>query len=97
MLCFQSGWSPLLEACANGHLEVASVLLEHHARIDVFDETGKTALHLAAANGHLQLTALLLRYKAFVNRFVQKLVDQNNRVRQVHVSLCLMLGLCLCA
>jgi ankyrin repeat protein len=39
----------------------------HHARIDVFDDNGRTSLHLAAANGHLELTKLLLQYKAFVN------------------------------
>ncbi|KHN74170.1 Ankyrin-2 [Toxocara canis] len=63
----KSGWSPLLEACARGHSGVARILLKHHARIDVFDESGRTALHLAAANGHLQLTHLLLQHKAFVN------------------------------
>lgn len=67
----QNGWSPLMEACALGHLGVARVLLQHHARVDVFDENGRTALHLAAANGHLELTQLLLKNKAFVNRFGQ--------------------------
>ncbi|CAJ0580832.1 unnamed protein product, partial [Mesorhabditis spiculigera] len=63
----KNGWSPLLEACARGHVGVAQILLQHHARIDVFDENGRTALHLAAANGHLQLCHLLLQHKAFVN------------------------------
>lgn len=58
-----------MEACARGHSGVARILLKHHARIDVFDESGRTALHLAAANGHLQLTHLLLQHKAFVNRY----------------------------
>ncbi|CEF67649.1 No mechanoreceptor potential C [Strongyloides ratti] len=63
----KSGWAPLLEACARGHLGVAQILLKHHARIDVFDELGRTCLHLAAMNGHVQLTHMLLRNKAFVN------------------------------
>ncbi|KAI1722541.1 ankyrin repeats (3 copies) domain-containing protein [Ditylenchus destructor] len=63
----KGGWSPLLEACARGHVGVAQILLLHHARIDVFDDSGRTALHLAAANGHVQLTQLLLQNKAFVN------------------------------
>lgn len=63
----KNGWSPLLEACAQGHVGVSKILLLHHARIDVFDDTGRTALHLSAANGHLELTKLLLQYKAFVN------------------------------
>uniref|UniRef100_A0A0K0F903 ANK_REP_REGION domain-containing protein n=1 Tax=Strongyloides venezuelensis TaxID=75913 RepID=A0A0K0F903_STRVS len=63
----KNGWAPLLEACARGHLGVAQILLKHHARIDVFDEMGRTCLHLAAMNGHVQLTHMLLRNKAFVN------------------------------
>ncbi|PIC53240.1 hypothetical protein B9Z55_003026 [Caenorhabditis nigoni] len=63
----KNGWSPLLEACARGHLPVAQTLLKHHARIDVFDEMGRTALHLAAFNGHLSIVHLLLQHKAFVN------------------------------
>lgn len=64
----QNGWSPLLEACSRGHTGVAQILLQHHARIDVFDDNGRTALHLAALNGHLQIVHLLLQHKAFVNR-----------------------------
>ncbi|VDM80057.1 unnamed protein product, partial [Strongylus vulgaris] len=63
-----NGWSPLLEACARGHTGVAQLLLQHHARIDVFDENGRTALHLAALNGHLAIVHILLQHKAFVNR-----------------------------
>ncbi|KAK6031322.1 ankyrin repeat protein, partial [Ostertagia ostertagi] len=64
----KNGWSPLLEACSRGHTGVAQILLQHHARIDVFDDNGRTALHLAALNGHLQIVHLLLQHKAFVNR-----------------------------
>lgn len=46
----------------------------HHARIDVFDDNGRTALHLAAANGHVELTKLLLQYKAFVNRLLNNYI-----------------------
>ncbi|PAV85627.1 hypothetical protein WR25_08242 isoform C [Diploscapter pachys] len=63
----KNGWSPLLEACSRGHTEVAKILLQHHARIDVFDDQGRTALHLAALNGHLPIVHLLLQHKAFVN------------------------------
>lgn len=34
----QSGWSPLLEASDKGHLGVVKLLLQHHARVDVFDD-----------------------------------------------------------
>ncbi|KHJ99071.1 ankyrin repeat protein [Oesophagostomum dentatum] len=66
----KNGWSPLLEACSRGHIGVAQLLLQHHARVDVFDDNGRTALHLAALNGHLQIVHLLLQHKAFVNRWL---------------------------
>ncbi|EPB74712.1 ankyrin repeat protein [Ancylostoma ceylanicum] len=71
----KNGWSPLLEACSRGHTGVAQILLQHHARIDVFDDNGRTALHLAALNGHLQIVHLLLQHKAFVNRYVLLLIS----------------------
>uniref|UniRef100_A0A8D0GQK8 Ion transport domain-containing protein n=1 Tax=Sphenodon punctatus TaxID=8508 RepID=A0A8D0GQK8_SPHPU len=63
----KNGWSPLLVAAERGHTEVVKILLQNHARVDVFDEHGKAALHLAAENGHDQIVALLLWHKAFVN------------------------------
>ncbi|KAF1769981.1 hypothetical protein GCK72_001798 [Caenorhabditis remanei] len=87
----KNGWSPLLEACARGHLGVANILLKHHARIDVFDEMGRTALHLAAFNGHLSIVHLLLQHKAFVNSKSKTgeaplhLAAQNGHVKVVNV------------
>jgi ankyrin repeat protein len=46
------GWSPLLIACHKGHTEVVRTLLENHARVDVFDNEGRSALHLAGENGY---------------------------------------------
>ncbi|XP_055354548.1 serine/threonine-protein phosphatase 6 regulatory ankyrin repeat subunit B-like isoform X2 [Paramacrobiotus metropolitanus] len=63
----KTGWSPLLTAAEGGHLPVVKLLLKNHARVDVFDELGKSALHIAAENGHVSLVDLLLRSKAFVN------------------------------
>ncbi|KYO45257.1 transient receptor potential cation channel, subfamily N, member 1 isoform A [Alligator mississippiensis] len=63
----KNGWSPLLVAAEQGHTAIARILLQTHARVDVFDEQGKAALHLAAENGHDQIADLLLWYKAFVN------------------------------
>ncbi len=37
-LSLQNGWSPLLVASEHGHLDVLKILLQHHARVDVFDE-----------------------------------------------------------
>ncbi|KAF6037452.1 hypothetical protein EB796_004243 [Bugula neritina] len=63
----RNGWSPLLVASKEGHLKVVEVLLQHHARVDVFDEHGKAALHLAAECGNLEVANMLLLHKAFVN------------------------------
>nr|XP_033785571.1 serine/threonine-protein phosphatase 6 regulatory ankyrin repeat subunit A-like [Geotrypetes seraphini] len=63
----KNGWSPLLVAAERGHTEIVKILLQNHARIDVFDEQGKAALHLAAENGRDQIVDVLLWHKAFVN------------------------------
>ncbi|XP_030045854.1 serine/threonine-protein phosphatase 6 regulatory ankyrin repeat subunit B-like [Microcaecilia unicolor] len=63
----KNGWSPLLVAAERGHTETVKILLQNHARVDVFDEQGKAALHLAAENGHDQIVDVLLWHKAFVN------------------------------
>ncbi|XP_069948336.1 serine/threonine-protein phosphatase 6 regulatory ankyrin repeat subunit B-like [Cherax quadricarinatus] len=61
------GWSPLLNAAENGHEGIVSTLLDHHARVDVFDSEGKAALHLAAERGYKLVCDALLTHKAFVN------------------------------
>lgn len=61
------GWTPLLIACYRGHMELISTLLANHARVDVFDTEGRSALHLAAEHGFLQVCDSLLTNKAFIN------------------------------
>ncbi|XP_043922219.1 serine/threonine-protein phosphatase 6 regulatory ankyrin repeat subunit A-like [Protopterus annectens] len=63
----KNGWSPLLVAAEQGHTEIIKLLLQNHARVDVFDEHDKAALHLAAENGHDQIADILLWHKAFVS------------------------------
>ncbi|XP_074641301.1 uncharacterized protein LOC141899048 [Tubulanus polymorphus] len=63
----KNGWSPLLVASEQGHLEIVKILLRNHARVDVFDEHGKAALHLCAESGHEEVADVLLWHKAFVN------------------------------
>lgn len=38
----KNGWSPLLVASNKGHLEIVRILLQTHARVDVFDEVCTT-------------------------------------------------------
>lgn len=61
------GWTPLLIACHKGHMELVTTLLGNHARVDVFDTEGRSALHLAAERGYLQVCDALLSNKAFIN------------------------------
>ncbi|XP_047530472.1 serine/threonine-protein phosphatase 6 regulatory ankyrin repeat subunit B [Vanessa atalanta] len=61
------GWTPLLIACNRGHMELVNTLLTNHARVDVFDIEGRSALHLAAEHGYLQVCDALLTNKAFIN------------------------------
>lgn len=61
------GWTPLLIACNRGHMELVSNLLANHARVDVFDNESRSALHLAAERGFLQVCDALLTNKAFIN------------------------------
>ncbi|CAM9571834.1 unnamed protein product [Lampetra fluviatilis] len=63
----KNGWTPLMVAVEEGRLEVVNLLLENHARVDVFDEHGKAALHLAAESGRAGVAGELLRRGAFAN------------------------------
>ncbi|XP_055644880.1 serine/threonine-protein phosphatase 6 regulatory ankyrin repeat subunit B isoform X8 [Toxorhynchites rutilus septentrionalis] len=61
------GWTPLLIACNRGHMDLVNTLLSNHARVDVFDNEGRSALHLAAEHGYLQVCDALITNKAFIN------------------------------
>ena len=61
------GWAPLLAAASRGHNEVVNILLKYNARVDVFDNEGRSPLHLAAEYGSMEVCQLLLEKNAFVN------------------------------
>jgi ankyrin repeat protein len=52
--------SPLLAACANGHTNIARLLLENWAEMDTPDRRGRTPLIAASFNGHIEIVNLLL-------------------------------------
>ncbi|XP_050310455.1 serine/threonine-protein phosphatase 6 regulatory ankyrin repeat subunit A isoform X3 [Anthonomus grandis grandis] len=62
-----NGWTPLLIASHQGHIDLVNNLLANHARVDVFDQEGRSALHLAAERGYLHVCDSLLTNKAFIN------------------------------
>lgn len=75
-----SGWSPLLVASEQGHLEVLRILLQNNARVDVFDEVhilliifsstcfthGKAILKTSGSFNNITST-LLLQTKLILN------------------------------
>lgn len=65
----EDGWTPLHLAAANGHRELAEVLLTERAEVNAKDNNGSTPLHQAAAavGNHADLVGLLLSHGADVN------------------------------
>ncbi len=59
--------TPLHEAAAMGHLEVARLLLERGADVNAKNKHGFTPLHFAAGIGHTDVAKLLLEHGADVN------------------------------
>lgn len=56
--------TPLYTAVARGNLEVATMLLEHGAKVDVTDGRNETPLMCAVRKHNQEMVDLLLRYKA---------------------------------
>ncbi|KAF7978596.1 hypothetical protein HWV62_45320 [Athelia sp. TMB] len=63
----QASTRPLLKASEEGHIEIARLLLENEADVDVEGGRYGTALQAACAEGHLELAVLLLDKGANVN------------------------------
>ena len=57
-----SGDTPLMEACAHGHVDIVEYLLDQRCNGDCTNNTGMTALHYAAIRGCLDLADVLFRY-----------------------------------
>lgn len=54
-------------AASNGHLELVKIFLDVNARVDVFDQEARSALHLAAESGNADICEMLLAKNAYVN------------------------------
>ncbi|XP_020499839.2 protein TANC1 isoform X2 [Labrus bergylta] len=68
--------------CHLGHLEIASLLLEYGASVDVVSENGMSPLCFSAAAGHLSLVMLLCKRGAMVDH-----VDKSGQCALVHAAL----------
>lgn len=61
------GCTPILSACAHGHMKVAVMLAEKGANINAKDKNMRTALHYACAFGRLDVATLLTEKDADLN------------------------------
>uniref|UniRef100_A0A3B3VJG9 Tetratricopeptide repeat, ankyrin repeat and coiled-coil containing 1 n=1 Tax=Poecilia latipinna TaxID=48699 RepID=A0A3B3VJG9_9TELE len=68
--------------CHLGHHEIASLLLEFGASVDVVSENGMSPLSFSAAGGHLGLVMLLCKRGAKVDH-----VDKSGQCALVHAAL----------
>ncbi len=58
--------TPLHQAASGGYLEIAGLLVDHGAKVNLLDRHDQTPLHLAAQNGHAEMVKYLGR-KALLN------------------------------
>ncbi|MDF2432372.1 MAG: uncharacterized protein JWP44_2003 [Mucilaginibacter sp.] len=58
---------PLHSASAGNYTQIARMLIENNAQVNVKQQAGATALHSAAQNGNIDLLILLLEHGADVN------------------------------
>ena len=66
---FASGWlTPLMLAAREGDVELARILVDAGAEIDVAAGDGKTALALAIFNGNYEVASFLVSHEADVNK-----------------------------
>ncbi|CAI8029606.1 Protein VAPYRIN [Geodia barretti] len=55
-----NGWTPLMRASFDGHVEIVRLLIEAKAQLNIQEkEDGATALHLAAQEGKADVVRLL--------------------------------------
>jgi ankyrin repeat protein len=54
----------LHEACMSNHFEIATILIEHGANIESFDEGGWTPLHCAVHHAGVECASVLMDYGA---------------------------------
>ena len=71
--CNNSGTTPLMVTCYNGHMNVATYLVEHGANIHLQNNNGDTCLHWAAERGHVEVVSKLLGLGAKENQNYKRL------------------------
>ncbi|MDD5598376.1 MAG: ankyrin repeat domain-containing protein [Victivallaceae bacterium] len=63
---FETGSTPLMQACKTNNITAADLLLKHGAKVDLQEDKGEkfTALHYAVNSKNTELVKLLLAHKA---------------------------------
>ena len=61
------GWTPLLLALRDVHLEIAAILMKHGASVKSTNKDGVTPLHLAIQLGSMELSKAILERNANIN------------------------------
>lgn len=91
--CNAEGFTPLMIACAGGHIDVAKLLITSAAEVNACPcRLGLTALSLAAAQGNWVLSELLLKQTADVNASCKSSNFPLGRVSAMgHAELCRLL------
>ena len=62
-----NGWSPLMAASENGHINIIDVLVKAHCDPNLCAKDGMTALYLACQNRHSDIVSSLLEFGADPN------------------------------
>jgi ankyrin repeat protein len=60
------GWTALMRASWNGHLEIVKILIENSAKLDIQDKYGRTALYYQLNN--IQGIKIFLQSKQYSNK-----------------------------
>jgi ankyrin repeat protein len=71
---YKNGYAPLHFATEKDHAEVAKILLDRGAIVDVTEEEGSTSLHIACMNHNLNAIKLLVQYGKKVDK-----LDKNGK------------------
>jgi ankyrin repeat protein len=74
----ETGATPLRYAAANGHVEIARLLLQNGAEVNARSIPGYTPLHWAAYKGHVDIIHLLVENGADLE------AQSNSRSRALH-------------
>ena len=68
-----------------GHASVVSLLLGHHAEVNMKNENGATCLYIAAQHGHTEIIEMLL------DRYVRRRMERFGHVE--HTRICFTVAL----